>query len=1166
MGAGSRDAPFTLNSGAEDQLIARGFKRNRAKTAFTWILTLLSGGILRLVFYWMDHWLLICTHSPCRPEDADQILLEDQFKQKFVCKVVTLTNEDSGRTGKHQSHSLGDDRGRPAPAIGFPEKNGYFRDVDRLRYFDDRKLRYIWNEETKGFQKLLGMDQDLDTEFLQTGQPLDEPESFRRRALYRPNIISISITPIIELLVKEVLNPFYIFQIFSICLWCSYGYYYYAGAIFLTTSGSLTLTVYETRKMQQTLRDRVHGQELVEVCRPGGVTEVISSELLVPGDVFIIPTQGCQVMCDAVLIAGTVIVNEAALTGESVPVTRFYANEPVKAVVLRTGFTTSKGTLIRSIMFPKPVDFKFYRHTYIFVIVLSGIALCGMIYSAILRAMRGQDVSEIIIRSLDVITIAVPPALPAALSVGIVYAQRRLKKAQIYCLSPRAINICGSINLVCFDKTGTLTVDGLDLKCVLPCDQSDFQAEVTDPKTLPNSTLKHCMAACHSLTMIQEKLSGDPVDLIMFNAVGFALEEPGISEPTRFDLVAPTVVTDSHGTESGEAESIGIIRDFPFASNLQRMSTIVRRLGDPHFAYFVKGAPEKLVTLCRPDTVPEDFVEKLESFTRRGDRVLAVAWKSLEDMKLVQIHKVQREELDCNLLFVGFVVMENRLKVDTNAVLDEIHKAEIRVVMVTGDNIYTAISVARESGMVKLWDDVQVVNGGASTVTWSHSESISVGSNHDGLFDPSPKTHPTVVKLPTNHLAISGDSFLAVKNHHPEVLKKLLAQGTIFARMSPTDKERLVEEFQKAGFYVAMCGDGANDCGALKAAHAGVSLSESEAAAAAPFTSTAASIRCVPEIIKEGRAALVTSFGIFKYMAGYSLTQFFTVILLYSIATNFSDLQFLYTDIFQVLILSATFGRSKAHERLAKIPPPTSLMAFIPLFSVFSQVVIVMGAQLAAFFVAYTEKDATSYENMYPNGTGTPPFASKENFAVFSVSAFQYVWLAIAFSKGPPYRRILLKNKLFCICAMAMVAFDLFLLLGPTAPVKWLLELLVPENWNKRLILLSIAVCNGALAISFEGVIVDYVIYQKLGKKFRWLRNSKRHQDVTQELLLDLRDDWWAAKEQHGGAISTFTSAASVIPPPPPPPSPPPPPRKSEGSSYANKAFVGDSDSMDTHL
>lgn len=112
--------------------------------------------------------------------------------------------------------------------------------------------------------------------------------------------------------------------------------------------------------------------------------------------------------------------------------------------------------------------------------------------------------------------------------------------------------------------------------------------------------------------------------------------------------------------------------------------------------------------------------------------------------------------------------------------------------------------------------------------------------------------------------------------------------------------------------FPAMCGDGANDCGALKAAHTGISLSEAESSVASPFTSKVANISCVPTVIREGRAALVTSFGIFKYMAAYSLCQFVSVMILYSIDSNLTDFQYLYIDLFMITV--GTFATSSFTE------------------------------------------------------------------------------------------------------------------------------------------------------------------------------------------------------------------------------------------------------------
>lgn len=130
-----------------------------------------------------------------------------------------------------------------------------------------------------------------------------------------------------------------------------------------------------------------------------------------------------------------------------------------------------------------------------------------------------------------------------------------------------------------------------------------------------------------------------------------------------------------------------------------------------------------------------------------------------------------------------------------------------------------------------------------------------------------------------------------------------------------------------------MCGDGANDCGALKSAHSGISLSDAESSVASPFTSKEPNISCVPELIKEGRGALVTSFGIFKYMAAYSLTQFTSVLILYSINSNLSDIQFLYIDLFLITIFAFFFGLTEAYdgrkEKRRLIGAPSG--SFIPL-------------------------------------------------------------------------------------------------------------------------------------------------------------------------------------------------------------------------------------------
>jgi cation-transporting P-type ATPase 13A2 len=129
--------------------------------------------------------------------------------------------------------------------------------------------------------------------------------------------------------------------------------------------------------------------------------------------------------------------------------------------VIRTAFVTTKGNLVRDILYPKPSKFKFYEDSLKFVFGMGIIALIG--FAATFKDMlnQGWDTADIVDRCLDLITITVPPALPAAMTAGTAFAISRLRKNKIYCISPQRVNVSGRVNMMVFDKTGTLTEDGL---------------------------------------------------------------------------------------------------------------------------------------------------------------------------------------------------------------------------------------------------------------------------------------------------------------------------------------------------------------------------------------------------------------------------------------------------------------------------------------------------------------------------------------------------------------------------------------------------------------------------------------------------------------------------------------------------------------------------------
>ncbi|XP_012263211.2 polyamine-transporting ATPase 13A3 isoform X1 [Athalia rosae] len=1224
-----------INAGEEDQMEIYGYKRNPSWTAITWILIVCTAGLLRLVFHWVPHLMLLATHTKCSLEEAETVLLVERFQGKhtsyYVKKLITVAADEVSRISNDGDMLIGkesfpedenlseveDDKGPLTLSIHLT--GGQFKEVKSIVTFSCKKLTYVWDTDRSEFLKLRGLDEGVLTSDLHVMRGLNAQHQFMRRFVYGNNEIVIPVNSILKLFCLEVLNPFYVFQLFSFCLWIADDYYYYAMAILTMSGFGIAMAVIQTRKNQHNLRSTVHSSDVATVIRDRslGKTESIPTEQLVPGDVLVIPSHGCIMPCDAVLLTGNCILNESMLTGESVPVTktpvpassevlydtkeharhtlycgtkviqtRYFGTEKVIAVVIRTGFSTSKGELVRSIMYPPPVDFKFEHDSYKFVVLLACIASVGVIYTVISKALRGVAAGHIAVEALDLITIVVPPALPAAMTVGRLVAQSRLQKKQIYCTSPRAINVSGSIDCVCFDKTGTLTEDGLDMWGVVPIVNSTFQQPVKDISTLPLNETLVGMVTCHSITIINNELSGDPLDLKMFESTGWNLEEAAVSDESKFSMIFPTVVrppkdsklahhlndlTVSPGRQNsinsamtdnmaettsnfeetlGESKldlaeqsmEIGIVREFPFSSSLQRMSVITRTLGANHFDFYCKGSPEMILSLSKPESIPSDFASVLQEYTSEGYRVIALAHKSLNRLSYAKVQRISRESVETDLNFLALVILENRLKPGTSPVIANLNEACIKTVMVTGDNMLTALSVARDCGIVK--HHVTVIAVAAITQqnllkpqiyftqsTSQHSPTSPIGNDVSEMTDlNSIASLETVENGSTqgNHTAnqvnylsddlhitsnkyvfsLTGKTWAMIKQYYPELIPKIATRGTIFARMSPDQKQQLVQELQALGYYVAMVGDGANDCGALKAAHTGISLSDTESSVASPFTSREMDISCLISVIREGRAALVTSFGIFKYMAAYSLTQFVSVMLLYQIESNLTDIEFLYIDLFVISVFAFFFGRTEAYDGpLHKTAPLTSLISTSPILSLFMQISIVAVFQYFSLWHLRQQDGFKAFNANALNGEDAEGGdGCTENYTIFVISSMQYIILAIVFSKGRPYRKPLWTNWGLLTSFILMTIFSVYMTLFP---FKWLadtFELELPTDVGFRYVLVIYGFANFVLAMFVEYFVVEYIVFGKL--RYRWHnvdKSKKRYLAIERDMAADYK-------------------------------------------------------------
>jgi cation-transporting ATPase 13A2 len=995
--------------------------------------------------------------------------------------------------------------------------------------------------------------------------PLNNTTRNIRQKLFGDNEIKVPVKSILQLLIDEVLHPFYLFQIVSCIIWYADSYYVYATVIVATSTLSAILGLIETRSNLTKLRAMAKFESAVKRAfrsssgsyrknssRPiEYVFNAVSSKDLVPGDIIEID-DGSILPCDIMLISGQCIVNEAMLTGESIPIvktpipnhghandlysvnnhrnhtlysgtqvvqTKLFGGTKVLGICVRTGYETAKGKLMLSILFPKPTQFKFYQDSFKFIGVMLGLGFLGIIYSAIRLRQKGVPVLAIALRAMDVITISVPPALPIAMTVGVGFAISRLKKRSIFCISPPRVNVSGKINCMCFDKTGTLTEEGLDLYGVRSISMKDTGVRTFDDlvdstdvverlfgekKRSENDTLLlYAMASCHSLTYVKNDLVGDPLEQKIFQATQWELDEPQHTD-TQHEMAIPAIVRPMKtGVVQSEEEidfenlplEIGILRRFDFSSALQRMSVIAKNLQTSETLVFVKGSPEAIGKLSRKDTLPVDYESVLYGYAHRGYRVLACGYKKMKsnfDWRKAQ--KAKREEIEEELVFLGLIVMQNRMKRDTPSVIKKLDKASIETIMVTGDNAYTAISVGRQCGIisktVRVYLGELTSNTDGQIVTWKDIENSEATLNSDTLL-PSDG-----VQVGDYELAITGSVFEHLLTEHnnfmnrreeEEAIRKrerrskpkgwdeqfslfhrAVILSHIFARMSPDQKLILSEQLQQLGYFVGFCGDGANDCGALKASHIGISLSEAEASIAAPFTSLKPTIACVPAVIKEGRAALQTSFQMFKYIACYSMIQFFTVILLYETNSTLGDYQFLFVDLGLILPTVMLMSRTSARSVLVSLKPVGSLINRVVLLSLFGQLLIAFGTSIFAFWFV---RQQDFYAPIVPRPNTKENIFCFETTTLFALSTFQTFGCALAYSISKPFKKPLHTNRLYTFMLLFVFGGLVYMILEPGVYTRYWLEFVeVPTLFRFKL--LGIAVCQIILAYSFERVFI----------------------------------------------------------------------------------------------
>lgn len=718
--------------------------------------------------------------------------------------------------------------------------------------FDFRKQRFIFSEENHRFYKLPYPSKETAGFYIKnTGYGSDTKvnaavEKWGRNVFEFPQ-------PTFQKLMKEhCMEPFFVFQVFCVCLWCLDEYWYYSlFTLFMLFLFESTMAKSRLKTLTELRRVRVDNQTLM-VHRCGKWVKLSGMDLL-PGDVVSIGRSAGQsgeertIPADMLLLAGSAITNEAILTGESTPQwkvsiqgrelgerlsarrdknhvlfggTKILQHTADKgahlktpdggclAIVLRTGFETSQGKLMRTILFSteRVTANSWESGLFILFLVVFALIAAGYVLKKGLEDPTRSRYKLFLSCSL-IITSVIPPELPMELSIAVNTSLIALARRGIFCTEPFRIPFAGKVDICCFDKTGTLTTDDMEFRGIVGLDGS-MNLE-TDMNKVPERTLE-VLSVCHALVFVDNKLVGDPLEKAALKGIDWIYTSDEKAMPRK-----------------GNGQPVQILQRHHFASHLKRMA-VVARVQEEFFS-FVKGAPETIQE--RLTDIAPAYVDTYKHYTRQGSRVLALAYKHLPEMAVGEARSLDRETVESGLTFAGFAVFNCPIRADSADVLKELNESSHDLVMITGDQALTACHVAGQVHIVSQPPLILTPIKNSEGFEWiSPDEMMKI-----------PYCEADVEELSVSHdLCVGGDCFMMLQRTN--AIHSVIPYVKVFARVSPEQKELILTTLKTVGRMTLMCGDGTNDVGALKQAHVGVALLNAIAPAQSSQNSTLAQL------------------------------------------------------------------------------------------------------------------------------------------------------------------------------------------------------------------------------------------------------------------------------------------------------------------------------------
>ena len=516
----------------------------------------------------------------------------------------------------------------------------------------------------------------------------------------------------------------------------------------------------------------------------------IPSRELVPGDIVILE-EGDRVPSDLRLFyARNLITDEAVLTGESVPVGKiteaipkpnltpgdqrcmafsgtFTVRGSARGIVVATGEQTEIGKIARLIKeMPRtvsaPLIRKIAKFTRLIVIIVLILAVINFILGITLG---GYDLAYSFLASVSLAVAAIPEGLPAILTIALALGARAMARKNALIRRLPAVETLGSATIICSDKTGTLTKNEMTVVHIY-CRGKNY--EVSGVGYQPEGNF---FMGGEQVDPREDK------DLIKILEAGVLCNNASLEQDNTGYVIYgdPTegalLVT---ARKAGIEHPLPKLDEIPFESQAQYMATL--HMCEDKNLIVVKGSPENVLAMCQNQLVNgnieasagDELLDRANEMAKDALRVLGLAYKLVPDEKKAVLPEDLRD-----LIFLGFQGMIDPPREEAIEAVAKCRKAGIRVKMITGDHPRTAEAIARQSGIET---ESGVITG----------EELSRMSDEE-LFD-------------------------------------IVDRISVFARVAPAHKFRVVTQLQKRGHIVAVTGDGVNDAPALKAADLGIAM------------------------------------------------------------------------------------------------------------------------------------------------------------------------------------------------------------------------------------------------------------------------------------------------------------------------------------------------------